>query len=150
MRALLLAATVALLSTQAQGRELTPHDLQLIEHINQRENQHAYPKDSDPCQNYAVVKAGALLLGGFTPDEVRLAVVRDDLSEGHEVTTVLGTIKGKPVELVLDNRWPWVTQREALEQYGYVWMAEAAPMPNQSPTPADAGLTGAIRSIGGR
>lgn len=129
MRALLLAATVALLSTQAQGRELTPHDLQLIEHINQRENQHVYPKDSHPCQNYAVVKAGALLLGGFTPDEVRLAVVRDELGEGHEVTEVLGTLKAKPVTIVLDSRLNWTASRVDLEGYGYRWLAEVAPMP---------------------
>lgn len=126
---LTIATAVAILSSHAQARELSPRDLATIQTINTRENKHAYPANMDPCQNYAVAKAGSLLLNGFSPDEVRLAVVRDEFGKGHEVAVVLRTLNGKPGEIVMDDRWPWTVSREALEQYGYQWLVEAPPMP---------------------
>ncbi|MDB5460822.1 MAG: hypothetical protein JWO72_2563, partial [Caulobacteraceae bacterium] len=64
------------------------------------------------------------LAAGFAPAEVRFALVRNERHEDHAVAEVLGQVKGRPVTVILDNRFSWTQTRAVLESYGYRWLVE--------------------------
>lgn len=124
------ALTCVVACSRAQARELTKADLRLVEQINQTRNRERYDAHIHDCNSFAVNKLFDLLDAGFTPDDIRLAKVVTGAGQGHAVTEVVGTVNGKPVVIVLDNRFSWTVSRALLESdYGYRWLAEAGPMP---------------------
>jgi predicted transglutaminase-like cysteine proteinase len=122
--AILCLATALLRPLGAQARELSPSDLKVIERINQRANERPYQAGVWDCTHYALQKRRELLEAGFAPAEVRFALVRDERHEDHAVAEVLGQVKGRPVTVILDNRFSWTQTRAVLESYGYRWLVE--------------------------
>lgn len=132
-----------------QARELTAHDLQIVEHVNQSVNaRHISWSPSDrfeghsvngPCVGYALAKAAELDRAGIP---YRLAVVVDEQRELHAVVDVDAIRKGKPVTIVLDQRFSWTQTRSDLETYGYQWVSDGASaeaLPNHSNSQAQGG-----------
>lgn len=131
MRSLLItAAALALIGGQAQARDLKASDLKVIEGINQARNRQAgelvrrLPADQGPCTIAATNKAFDLIKAGYGAGELSLAIVLDEHGKPHEVAEVKGTLKGKPVVIVLDNRLNWTLERKDAEAVGYTWIAE--------------------------
>ena len=125
-----LCVLLTLLATSAAARALTQADLYRIEAVNHGLNarlQTSTPTASDRTGSvYAMDKAYRLLMSGYGPGEVRLAIVLDEKGEIHSVAEVIGTLKSKPVTIVLDQRLPWTASRSDLERTGYTWLAEFA------------------------
>lgn len=72
----------------------------------------------------AVEKTYRLLMSGYGAGQVRLAIVLNEIGKVHTVVEVVGTLKGKPITIVLDQRQRWVASRPDFERIGYTWLAE--------------------------
>lgn len=110
----------------AHARELSPSDLQFIEHINQSRNTSVGRQNPRAnCADYAVNKLFDLEKAGFGADELSLDEVHvpgHPATETHAVVTVHGVFKGQPIEVVLDSLNSWTETKRTLQDVGYVWI----------------------------
>lgn len=96
------------------------------------------------CEDHALAARARLLALGWPARALRLATAWTETGDFHTVLTIDGRQRGRPVTLVIDNRFARVVDWQALTARGYRWDRRQA-----AGRPFWVTVVAAVRSAGG-